>query len=340
MVRVVLALGLCLGMAVAAAAQDRPAEWLKKPRLDDIMAVFPADAASREISGKATLLCTANVEGRLVGCTVESESPVGMQFGRAALAITPQLLMRPALQNGQPIASDVRIPITFPIDRSPRLMMREKGVTIAGFSSTIPWQHAPVHADLRGAYPEKAKAAGVGGSVALQCGFNAERVVRNCDVLKEEPRGYGFGLAAKVVARQFVLPPVDLTKSQLLHATTQIAIQFSPTLLTGAAATGKPIWNQLPPAEAVSAALGRTPVGVDVVDVRMRCAVVQGGGLEGCEVVGEKPAGSGFGAAALTLAPYFHAATWTSEGLPVVGARVVIPLLYRVETKVEPKPAG
>jgi TonB family protein len=342
MLRLLLVLAYALAFSGAAAAQDRPADWIKRPRIDDIMAVFPADAADREISGKAVLVCIANVEGRLVGCKVESESPPNMNFGRAALAVTPQMLMRPALRGGQPVPSEVRIPITFPIDRSPRLMMREKVVTIRGFSSTISWQKAPSHADLRAAYPEKARAAGVGGAVALQCGFDAERNVRNCEVLKEEPRGYGFGLAAKIVAKQFTLPPVEITKPQLLHATTQIAVSFSPTLLSGAPATGKPVWTRLPSAEAFSAALGGSKVAADVIDVRLRCGVVQGGGLDACEVVSEKPAASGFGAAALNLAPYFTIATWTSEGLPVVGGRVVIPLLYRVETKVETtaKPAG
>lgn len=331
-----------LGVLSAASALLAPAvgwtqtqgpEWLRKPRLDMIVGAIPADAADRQISGKAILGCTVNVEGRMVGCTILSESPKDMGFGRAALSLTPQFLMRPAMQDGKPVPTTVTIPITFPVERSPRLMMREKVVTNYGYPSTIPWDRAPTHDDLRAAYPEKARAAGVGGAVALQCGFGPERNVRNCEVLKEEPEGYGFGLAAKVAAKGFVLPPVTITKQQLLHARTQIAVSFSPTLLQGAPATGRPVWSALPDAAAMNAALGGR-VGGDV-SVRLTCTVVQGGGLDSCVVVNEQPASAGVGAAALTLMPLFRTATWTSEGLPVVGGRVTIPLIYRVETKVE-----
>lgn len=327
-------LAACALLAPAAGmAQTQGPEWLRKPRLETIVGAIPADAADRQISGKATLGCTVNIEGRMVGCTVLSESPKDMGFGRAALSLTPQFVMRPAMEGGKPVPTTVKIPITFPVERSPRLMMREKVVTNYSYSSTIPWDKAPTHDDLRAAYPAKAKAAGVGGAVALQCGFAPDRNVRNCEVIKEEPEGYGFGLAAKVVAKGFVLPPVTITKQQLLHATTQIAISFSPTLLQGPAATGRPAWSALPDANAMNAALGGRAGGD--VNVRLACTVVQGGGLDGCAVVSEQPASAGVGAAALTLMPLFRTATWTSEGLPVVGGRVTIPLIYRVETRVE-----
>ena len=86
------------------------------------------------------------------------------------------------------------------------------------------------------------------------------------------------------------------------------------------------------------------PTGADVQSVYPREALVQrlngratiaceaaaNGSLANCVVASESPAGAGFGAAALSLAPKFRMAERAADGSPVQGARVRIPISFRI----------
>jgi TonB family protein len=90
-----------------------------------------------------------------------------------------------------------------------------------------------------------------------------------------------------------------------------------------------PDWVQLPTADE----LGRfyPPLARQIAlpgKARMRCNVNTLGMLDSCKVVGETPAGVGFGAAALQLASYFRMRPQMVNGAPVGGASVVIPLNF------------
>src|SRR6478609_8532566 len=95
-------------------AQDRPADWLKRPSMQDLMIVMPAAAGRNGQGGKAVIDCTVTTQGVLSDCKVASESPAGMGFGHAAVTLSAQLMMRPALKAGAPVESRVRIPIEWP----------------------------------------------------------------------------------------------------------------------------------------------------------------------------------------------------------------------------------
>ncbi len=63
----------------------------------------------------------------------------------------------------------------------------------------------------------------------------------------------------------------------------------------------------------------------------MTCVVTVSGALRDCVVVDESPAGMGFGAAALLLAPSFHMKPATKAGRPVESA-VTIPVQWQRQT--------
>lgn len=300
---------------------DKEADWLRKPRAEDLMAVWPKGATG---GGKATISCLVSVQGALYDCVVLSESPAGQHFGGAAIALTPQFLMRPAMLNGQPVISQVRMPINW---------QGEGGG--GGFGShkvaqpAMAWLEAPSYAQMIASYPKKAKADGVVGRATLNCEFTSAGRVEHCQTVTEEPRSQGFADAAKVMAKQFRAPPLADGKSWS-GVDVQLPFVWDRSMQTEIIpAVGKPMWASLPSAEATASAFGALSKSVEgTVRVMLTCTVQPGGTVGGCTVASENPAGKGVGEAALALAPHFRLTTWTMEGLPTIGATINIPLRY------------
>jgi len=186
------------------------------------------------------------------------------------------------------------------------------------------WTSAPTAAEMAAAYPAKAKAAGIGGAVDLACSATREGAMVACDVMGENPRGYGFGSAARKLAQQS-LRAAGVAKD----AEVRIPITFSPDLAKGETMTVKtPKWAALPSVTDIQAAVPKTEGGPNNARVTLVCDVQAGGSLNGCAVDREEPAGQGFGPAILTLAPKFKVELMSAEGMPTVGAKVRVPVRF------------
>ncbi|MCA0368023.1 MAG: energy transducer TonB [Proteobacteria bacterium] len=87
-------------------------QWARQPRptADD----FPARALEREISGSATVECTAQASGRPTRCRVIEESPSGMGFGNAAIRVVQRGQLSPRTVDGaaEDATFRVRVPFT------------------------------------------------------------------------------------------------------------------------------------------------------------------------------------------------------------------------------------
>lgn len=314
---------------------DKKAEWLHKPTPGELLGVWPRDALRKGIPGQATVNCLVSPQGALFECVVQSETPAGLDYGRAALALTPQLLMKPAELRGQPVVSQATIPIVFkteaPLDIGPQ--------TRGTASAAMIWSAAPSYAEVAAAYPAKARARRLAGHATLYCDFTNDGRLTHCQTLVEEPRGEGFAAAARKLAERFHAYPATPDGKGLGNVAVQVPVAFDPAMLDAAnQVIGRPQWAALPSAEDVHAAFGATPRGIGTVRVVLGCVVQQGGWIGECTVGSETPPGMGLGPAALALAAKVRVVTWTSEGLPVVGARLNVPIRYESGAP-EPAPA-
>lgn len=324
---------LAAAIPACAVAQDREVDWLKRPSAGDIQSVWPTEAFKRGAGGKATIGCTVTVQGMLRDCRVLAEEPAGAGFGNAALTLTRQFQMRPAMRGGEPIESTVRIPLTFP------KFTPARETTAPPKSSRVyaqlPWTQAPTYADVLAAYPAKAREKKVGGMAALDCEIKKDGSLGSCREMKESPEGYGFFTAAKQLAPKFVTPTTDGKIPSIAGSRAHVTMTFAAEALDAPhPVIGRPRWTAVP---AISDLVSVVPpearkAKVYKARVLMTCRVADQGKVEGCEVGSEEPAGLGYGRAALSLAPNFRLAVWTDEGLPSVGGTVRIPLRFDLES--------
>ena len=104
-------LGLVLAISAAMPPVARAADvivqpdWLKKPTAEQILGLWPKGTLGTNKQGRAVVSCEVSVQGALHDCQVVAEEPKGSGFGDAALALTPQFLMRPSTRNGVPTPS-------------------------------------------------------------------------------------------------------------------------------------------------------------------------------------------------------------------------------------------
>lgn len=189
------------------------------------------------------------------------------------------------------------------------------------------WIAAPTAAEMAAAYPEKAKAAGVGGGVELVCTAARNGALDDCDILAEAPRGYGFGAAARDLAERR-LRAAGVVRDTEVRA----SISFPAELARGEPLTVKtPQWTALPTADEMQALVPKQTDGPNEVRVTLVCDVRAEGVLAGCVVDREEPAGEGFGDAVLKLAPKFRTSLLSAEGMPTVGAKVRLPVRFSLK---------
>lgn len=301
---------LALGIAGAAAADpaDTPPAWLRQPSATDITAAFPSNPEAQIRGGTATVGCIVAVSGAVRDCRVISETPPGLGFGGAALALTPQFIFRPATHGGQPVEAAVNVPIHFEAT--------DAGVMNGVLFSHVPWTRAPGAADLLAAYPQGPRQAGQGGYVVLRCFFRSDRV-QGCHSIQEEPSHRGFAEAAIRLSERFRAvrprlaagPPMENTRVVIPFTFDARSLEESAPVLGTAEVVSRPSAVEL---AAAGSAGGAT----------LACRIGADGGLTDCRAEDLAPTGQGVAEAALSLAPRFRMTLWSADGLPTTGAQV------------------
>lgn len=188
------------------------------------------------------------------------------------------------------------------------------------------WVAAPTTADVAAAFPEKAKAAGIGGGVELMCTAARDGSMTDCDILNETPRGYGFGNAARRLAEQ-KMRAAGVAKNDEVR----VPVGFPAELANRLSYTVKtPVWTAVPTVGDIQAVVPKAEGGPNNARVTLVCEVQPGGSLTGCVVDREEPVGQGFGPAILTLASKFQVGPLSGEATPTVGAKVRVPVRFEL----------
>lgn len=99
---------------IAAPGVIRNPVWISRPTPEQVGMLYPERAAEMGMTGTATLLCGIRANGTMTGCQVLDETPSGMRFGAAALAMARYFRISPKTVDDQPVDGfKVRIPIVF-----------------------------------------------------------------------------------------------------------------------------------------------------------------------------------------------------------------------------------
>ena len=214
------------------------------------------------------------------------------------------------------------------------------------------WEELPPMEMVDKAFPQAAFDKGLGGRVVLMCGVLEGGRLEACAVKSETPPGEGFAEAALSLAPSFRMKSTTEDGKSVAGGRVRVPIEFSPPQGATEGADGvaevapvdinasdyvegrgpkveKPQWIRKPSGQAVNKAYPmeaqRRNLGGRVM---LSCLVTDKGFVVDCKVIGETPAGIGFGQAAVYLSRYFQMKPETSDGHPVGGATVRIPLSF------------
>jgi TonB family protein len=170
--------------------------WLEAPTFAQVVAAYPDKARQAKVGGHVALNCRFAGEGRLAHCDVLSETPNGMDFGKAARALVKDFLGPSTDATGASLkGAETQLAITF----APEMLTG--AVPVIGKPQ---WARLPEASSMAANYPDAAAAAHIpSGRVVLQCTVGLAGRLGDCTVDSQKPDGLGFGRAALALSSDF-----------------------------------------------------------------------------------------------------------------------------------------
>jgi TonB family protein len=307
--------------------------WLRLPSNDEMVSYYPAGVPNG--GGTVTIVCTVTVRGLMDSCGVKSETPAGHGLGNSAVAMAALFQMRPMTIDGLPVGgAQVTIPIRF-AGGTPR---PQEGVSTEVITMA-PWLSAPTPAEIAAAFPKAAIGKIASAHVMLRCGIQTNGRLIGCDSVSVSPPMQGFREAALSLTKRFTVitnPKTDNLDNLLVD----VPFDFrDPSQPQPRVEVRNPVWlrqiNSVGAAQIYPAAASKAGVRQGVAKVK--CDVAHDGSLTDCAVVSETPPDLGFGGAALKAAGVMRMNPWTTQGTPVDGMKILLPITLVMPD--EPPPA-
>ncbi|MGZ3273659.1 MAG: TonB family protein [Caulobacteraceae bacterium] len=355
---IVIGAALALANSTQSFAQtpknDTNPDWLKKPTLDDLMAVFPSQALKQGVSGKAIIKCIVQTTGLTRACSVVKEDRPGLGFGPAAVVLSRTFLFKPAMRDGQPVEAEVTVPINFKTygkvddegsvasDSGGASRIQRSTPTSTTVLGAAIWSKTPTMTRILSEIDKKVGDKFANGQVVLQCRLDKKTgKLSGCIVGNASPGMAQFSGVAKSLSADFQADPTAL-ESFKGNLVINLAFAFpdmsspewSKRYLT------HPTWTRTisPDVDKATFPEAAAKAGLKTGSATVDCVVRADGVLSQCEVVRESTPDVGFGEMAKRIAETFAANPWDDDGLPVDGAHVRMPVTMNYEPPADPPP--
>jgi len=318
---------------------DSNPDWLQRPTLDQLTAVYPAAAAAKGAEGRAVIRCVVGVEGLLHDCKVVDESPAGLGFGGAALAVAPTMLFKPATRYGKAVEAEITVPVNF---KWPGGGGDHESPTATVLTEMI-WAKTPSMKEILAELDKKVGDKFADGKVVFQCRISTNSgELSECAVANTSPGMAQFKNVANALTHKF---KADAKALKQFHNTVRINLAFSfPNMQSeewNARYLKRPLWVQTisPDANKATFPEAAAKAGLKTGSAVVDCVLNEKGALTQCKVASESTPDVGFGQMAQQIAQVFVANPWTEDGLPADGAHVRMPIQMNYDPPKDAPPA-
>jgi len=304
-------------------------EWLRRPTGDEITGQFPSQALDRSISGRAEMLCTVRIDTSLEACDLTSEWPYGMGFGQAAVRMFVKGgRVRPRTVEGKPVGNGrIRISVRF-INPTPS----------ARYVIMSPiWDAAPDFEAMEAAWPMESSTISP-ATVVLRCSLAASGRLRDCSIGADSSGGVLRSRAKTLAQEQFRMRMTTEEAQKYVNSDVIVPLTFLDPASSGGQkrTVNAPQWiTSINPEKILSVFPAQAAeAGVTAGRGTADCLVAPDGKLSDCKVGRESPAGMGFGASAVAIAGLMQMNPWSTDGRPVAGARIRLPIDFNLSPEV------
>jgi TonB family protein len=214
--------------------------------------------------------------------------------------------MRPKMVDGKAVeGARVTVPVNF---------VKPTGPAASKFDTPPEWLRKPTFDQLMANYPAAAMSKGISGQAVIKCTVTTEGFLTVCSVVREDQPGMGFGPAALVLSRTFLMKPAT-KNGQPVEAQIDVPIYFKTDRSTASAALtsttvlGSAIWARTPTVPEILAEIDKK-VGDKFADgkVVLQCDLARSTGrMSNCVVANTSPGMAQFTGVARSLVSKFQA---------------------------------
>lgn len=173
---------------------------------------YPADALKEGKTGVTVLVVEIDAQGGVTGVKIDRSSG-DARLDAAAQEAAARWRFMPAMKQGKPVASKVRVPVEFAMDEP-------------GDAAAAGERPARVAAAMPPAYPAAAKQQGIAGSVVLLVDVDAQGKPTRVAVEQSSPAGV-FDAAALDAVRQWRFEPA-LSQGKPVAGRVRVPLGFGP----------------------------------------------------------------------------------------------------------------